>query len=74
MRSARKTYEPIPEETNATSGMVVSAAIAVHTILGPGLLESTYLKCLAQELRKRVGLLINFNVVHLKDGIHRFVN
>jgi len=24
--------------------------------------------------RKSLGLLINFNVVHLKDGIRRFVN
>ena len=135
MPSARKTYEPIPEETNRTSGLVVDAAITVHTAFGPGLLESTYRKCLAQELRKRgaridvelclpiwydgveidsayrmdllvneevivevkavvlihpvhqaqvlsylklshkrVGLLINFNVVRLRDGIYRFVN
>lgn len=135
MADPRGAYEPVPEATNATSGSVVDAAIAVHTAFGPGLLESTYLKCLAQELRKRgarvdvevalpvwydgveidnayrmdllvnedvivevkavlqihpvhqaqvlsylklsrkrVGLLINFNVVHLKDGIYRFVN
>lgn len=109
--------------------------MTVHTALGPGLLESTYLKCLAHELRKRglhvdtqvelpihydgivldsayridllvendvivevkslsqihsvheaqvlsylklsrkrVALLINFNVVHLRDGIARFAN
>lgn len=24
--------------------------------------------------RKSIGLLVNFNVVHLKDGIKRFVN
>lgn len=24
--------------------------------------------------KKKVGLLINFNVTHLKDGIHRVVN
>ena len=107
----------------------------VHTVLGPGLLESAYETCLEHELRKRglhvvrqlpvpivydgvkidvgyridllvnnsvvvevkaviklvpvheaqllsylklsghrLGLLINFNVVHLKDGIHRLVN
>jgi GxxExxY protein len=106
----------------------------VHSVFGPGLLESTYNQCLAHELRKRgcdvqcqrvlpivydgveieagyrmdmlvnshvivelkavgqlhpiheaqllsymklsgvkVGLLINFHTLHLKDGIHRFV-
>lgn len=120
---------------NEISGVVVSAAMQVHTDLGPGLLESAYEACLAFELRQRgcvvrrqvplplvyhgvhldegyridlliddlvvveikavealapvheaqvisylklsgrkVGLLINFNVVHLKDGIRRFVN
>ena len=120
---------------NEISGLVINAAMKVHTELGPGLLESAYKKCLAYELRKRgrkvdievpqpvvydgvrldfgyrfdmlvdnavivearavdvmhpvfeaqllsylklsgkkVGLLINFHVVHLKDGIKRMVN
>lgn len=119
---------------NEISRFVLDAAMKVHTALGPGLLESTYQACLAQELRnaglnvlsevalpvvydgikleigyridllvedlvvvevksvealapihfaqvlsylklsgKSLGLLINFNVVHLKDGIKRFV-
>ena len=32
---------------NEISGAVVSAAMAVHTDLGPGLLESAYEACLA---------------------------
>jgi len=113
----------------------VDAAIKVHTVLGPGLLERAYQVCLAHELVKRelavrsevlmpvrydglelgvdyridllveecvivevkavamilsvhqaqllsqlrfadrrVGLLINFNVPRLKDGIVRLVN
>jgi GxxExxY protein len=117
------------------SHAVITAAMRVHTELGPGLLESTYQVCLQHELSKagfqseaQVGLpvfydgvkldlgyridllvenlvvvelksidaiapvhqaqvlsylklsgkslalLINFNVVHLKDGIRRFVN
>ncbi len=35
------------------SEKVIGAAIAVHSALGPGLLESTYEACLAHELRKR---------------------
>jgi GxxExxY protein len=117
------------------SHAIVTAAMKVHTELGPGLLESTYQACLQHELResgirseaqvglpvvyrgvklelgyrmdllvenlviveiksvegispvhqaqvisylklsgKSIGLLINFNVVRLKDGIKRFVN
>jgi len=120
---------------NEVSHAVITAAMRVHTELGPGLLESTYTACLQYELSqigvrsasqvglpvvyrevklelgyrmdlvveglviaeiksvdavspvhqaqllsylklsgKSIGLLINFNVVHLKDGIRRFVN
>ena len=117
------------------SHAIITAAMRVHTDLGPGLFESTYQACLQHELEKAgfrseaqvglpvyydgvkldlgyridllvedlvivelktvdalapihraqvlsylklsgksLGLLINFNVVHLKDGIRRFVN
>ena len=120
---------------NEISGQVVDAAMKVHSVLGPGLLESAYEGCLLHELRtrglkvrsqvvlpvvyqgvqievgyridllvedavvvelkavdqehpihraqllsylklsgKRAGLLINFNVLHLRDGITRMVN
>jgi GxxExxY protein len=120
---------------NEVSHAIITAAMRVHTELGPGLLESTYTACLEHELcqaglrsatqvglpvvyrgiklelgyrmdlvvgelviveiksveavspvhqaqllsylklsGKSIGLLINFNVVHLKDGIRRFVN
>ena len=120
---------------NDISGAVVDSAMKVHSALGPGLLESVYVACVAHELNQRgfrtgvqlplpviygnvhldigfrldllvenfvvveikaidainpihqaqlltylklshkyLGLLINFNVVHLRDGIRRMVN
>jgi GxxExxY protein len=47
---------PIPR-VNQVSGIVVNAAMRVHSMLGPGLLESAYQVCLEQELRKR-GLIV----------------
>jgi GxxExxY protein len=123
-------------ELQALSKQVVEAALAVHTALGPGLLESSYTACLKYELekrglqvecevpvpvvydgrklvdvgyridllvcrelvievkaletihpvheaqlvsylkhsRRRLGLLLNFNVEHMRDGICRKVN
>jgi len=43
----------IPEETNLVAQQIVDAAFAVHSTLGPGLLESIYEACLCHELTKR---------------------
>ena len=120
---------------NHVTGLIITAAMKVHSLLGPGLLESAYQACLAHELRKQglrvhtevelpvvydgeeielgyrldllvedivvvevkcvdalhrvhhaqllsymrlsekqVGLLINFHVSHLRDGIKRMVD
>jgi GxxExxY protein len=125
-----------PVELNALARKTLDAAFRVHTVFGPGLLESAYTACLVHELRKlgldvktevpvpivyegvkltdvgyridilvanelvvevkslekvapvqlsqlisylklsnrRLGLLINFNVESLRDGIYRRVN
>ena len=54
---------------NDLTGQVIGAAIDVHKELGTGLLESVYEECLSIEIS--IGLLINFNVPILKDGIKR---
>ena len=46
-------HEPIPQRTEDLTKQVVDAAFAVHSALGPGLLESVYETCLAYELKKR---------------------
>jgi GxxExxY protein len=40
-------------EINQLSSKIIGAAIEVHKVLGPGLLESTYEKCLCHELKLR---------------------
>jgi GxxExxY protein len=123
------------KELNELSGKIIGAAMKVHSVLGPGLLESVYEACLEYELRQlgvavrrqvilplaygtvfiekayridllvgesvivelktvmsllpiheaqllthlrlsnhRLGLLLNFHVTQMRDGIKRIVN
>jgi GxxExxY protein len=62
-------------EINDITGQIIDAAMKVHTVLGPGLLESAYEACLAHELRKRglkvdiqLGLPIEYDGVQLDVG------
>ncbi len=132
--SKESRFQPIPPRTEEVAKFVLDAAFKVHTVLGPGLLESIYEACLIHELNLkllkvesqvslpvvyegmmidagirldilveklvivevkavdtiipvikaqlltylkltdiRLGLLINFNVIHLRDGIIRLV-
>jgi len=41
-------------DLNRLAREIISAAIAVHRVIGPGCFESTYVPCLAYEFRKRV--------------------
>ncbi|MGH6964682.1 MAG: GxxExxY protein [Phenylobacterium sp.] len=66
---------PIPLAVEAVARQVVDAALKVHRVLGPGLLESTYEHCLAHELglrgvpvRRQVGLPIEFEGLRLDAG------
>ena len=40
-------------DINQLSGKIIGAAIEVHKVLGPGLLESAYEKCLCYELHRQ---------------------
>lgn len=126
---------PRPLPSDLLTGQIIQAAMKVHTMLGPGLLESIYETCLEKEIANlmldvkrqvgvpivyegvrleggfridllvegsvvvevkaveefhpvhraqlhsylklsghRLGLLLNFNVEHMKDGIKRIIN
>jgi len=127
--------QQVAPRVNQITRQIIAAAMKVHAVLGPGLLESAYHACLLHDLRKQglrvksqvglpvvyegekidlgyridlivndiviveikcadainpvhkaqllsymrlsgrqVGLLINFHVVHLRDGIKRMVD
>jgi GxxExxY protein len=135
MISPQRTQGNAEKNLYLITGIIIDAAIKVHSALGPGLLESAYEACLKYELTKRglsvvcqvslpviydgiridagyrvdmiveneiilelkavekvipiheaqllsylklsnkqVGLLLNFNVLHMKEGITRIVN
>src|SRR3954468_803738 len=52
-RSCWATAMDLPPYLNALTGQIIGAAIEVHRHLGPGLLESSYTRCLHHELRSR---------------------
>ena len=72
------------DRINVLSGVVVGAGIRIHQKLGPGLLESVYEVVLARDARRpltyleildlRLGLLLNFGMATMKDGIRRIAN
>ncbi len=49
-------------DINDLSGRVIGAAIEVHRLVGPGLLESAYVECLGWELEQS-GLVVKREVV-----------
>jgi GxxExxY protein len=53
LQNSRKQVTKFTEADDPLSFRVIGAAIQVHRVLGPGLLESVYEECLAYELSKR---------------------
>ena len=45
--------QQIAPRINHITRQIIGAAMRVHTVLGPGLLESAYQACLLRELRKQ---------------------
>jgi GxxExxY protein len=61
-KAQRHKEEPISTRANRAAKIAVHAAFAVHTQLGPGLLESVYEKCLSHAIRRR-GLSVQRQLV-----------
>ncbi|HEY3798063.1 MAG TPA: GxxExxY protein [Caulobacteraceae bacterium] len=49
----REASEGLSEQVEAIARQVVDAGLAVHRVLGPGLLESVYEHCMVYELGQR---------------------
>ncbi len=52
-KDTKAQRKPIPDQVNQVAKQIVDSAFAVHSQLGPGLLESVYETCLIYELKKR---------------------
>jgi GxxExxY protein len=58
-------------DINALTSGILSAAIKVHRVLGPGLLESVYTACLAHELREAQFRIVSERRLPAKYGTVR---
>jgi GxxExxY protein len=61
MNFTAENAEVAEKRENQISAIILDAAIAVHTALGPGLMESAYQACLSYELSSR-GLKVQAQV------------
>jgi GxxExxY protein len=72
---ASPRFEPVPDELNLLSKLIIDCAVRVHKELGPGLLESTYRACMMHSLIKaglqvksEVALPVRFDGILLDNG------
>jgi hypothetical protein len=61
------------QRANELSQLVIGAAIEVHRIKGPGLIEEICSKCLGRECELRNIRCVNFHELVLKNGIYRMI-
>jgi GxxExxY protein len=57
-----KAHPPLSAQEEEIGKLIVDSAIAIHRVLGPGLLERVYEACFCHELRKR-GLALERQVI-----------
>ena len=74
--SPKKVFQPIPPDVEKVGKAVLDAAFKVHTVLGPGLLESVYQVSMKHVLEtngfvaeKEVKLPVVFEGVTLEAGL-----
>lgn len=75
MHDGHNESEPVPVRVNQVGRAVMDAAFRVHSAPGPGLLESAYEACLAEDLRqggfrveRQVGIPLSYGEVRLDVG------
>ncbi|WP_292063797.1 GxxExxY protein [Brevundimonas sp. UBA7664] len=75
MHEGHEETEPLPAATERVGSAVLNAAFAVHMALGPGLLESVYEACLAEELQqaglsveRQAGVPVTYGEVRMDVG------
>ena len=73
-------YTPISEKEERIAQAVVESAYAVHSALGPGLLESIYEACFCHELAKRrlsfrrqVAVPLVYDGIRFEEGLRLVV-
>jgi GxxExxY protein len=76
MHEGHQGAAAVSEADEQIGRLVVDAALTVHRALGPGLLESVYETCLAEELRERglrverqVGVPVTYRQVQVEVGL-----
>ncbi|MDI6625596.1 MAG: GxxExxY protein [Brevundimonas sp.] len=75
MHDGHDESEPVPETVNQIGRSVMDAAFTVHRALGPGLLESVYEACMAEELhqaglqvQRQVGVPVTYGEARMDVG------
>ena len=70
-KGTKTQRDPLSDHVNNVARIAVHTAFAVHSQLGPGLLESVYQKCLAHGIGRRGLVVESQRVVPIEfEGMH----